>query len=68
MANVKYKSKEESRLAREKAKNEWKKEHTRCINVRYNVHKDKEILDKLDSVDNKADYIRVLVKKDIGEN
>ena len=45
--------------------NAWKKKNTRCINVRYNLEVDKEILDKLDSVPNKADYIRQLILNDI---
>lgn len=38
---------------------------TRCINVRYHNVNDKEILEKLDSVPNKADYIRKLILADI---
>lgn len=45
--------------------NNWKKQNTRCINVRYNIENDKQILDKLDSVDNKANYIRQLILDDI---
>lgn len=45
--------------------NSWKKKHTRCINVRFNIENDKEILEKLDSVPNKADYIRKLILNDI---
>lgn len=45
--------------------NNWRKEHTRCINVRYNIENDKEILDMLDRVPNKADYIRQLILNDI---
>lgn len=45
--------------------NNWKKENTRCINVRYNIENDKDILEMLDSVPNKAEYIRQLIKQDI---
>lgn len=35
------------------------------ISVRYNIETDRDILEKLDSVPNKADYIRQLIKQDI---
>ena len=47
--------------------NAWKKEHNRMISIRYNIETDKDILEMLDSVPNKADYIRQLIKKDIIE-
>lgn len=43
----------------------WQKENTRCINVRFSVEKDNDILSMLDSVPNKADYIRRLIRQDI---
>lgn len=45
--------------------NAWKKEHNRMISVRYNIETDRDILEKLDSVPNKADYIRQLIRQDI---
>lgn len=48
--------------------NLWRKNHSRCINVRYNLEHDAEILAKLDSVPNKADYIRQLILEDIRKN
>lgn len=48
-----------------KRQNNWKREHNRMISIRYNIEKDKDILEKLDSVPNKADYIRQLIKEDI---
>lgn len=66
--NVKYKTKKQAKKAAESQRNVWKKTNTRCINVRYNLINDKEILDKLDSVDNKADYIRKLILNDINSN
>lgn len=44
------------------------KETTRCINVRYHKDYDADILEKLDQVENKADYIRQLIRKDIESN
>lgn len=58
--NKKY-TPSQAKKAHEQQMNDWKKANTRCINVRYNLVKDKTILDKLDSVDNKADYIRQLI-------
>ena len=43
----------------------WRKANTRIINVRFNVDNDAEVLEKLDSVENKADYIRQLIIEDI---
>lgn len=45
--------------------NAWKKAHNRMISIRYNIENDKEILDMLDRVSNKADYIRQLILNDI---
>ena len=66
--NVKYKTKKQALKAADAQRNEWKKENTRCINVRFNLEKVKEVLDKFDSVPNKADYIRKLVLGDIHNN
>lgn len=43
----------------------WLKANTKIVNVRFNVENDKLVLDKLSSVDNKADYIRQLILADI---
>lgn len=45
--------------------NAWKKEHNRMISIRYNIENDRDILEMLDSVPNKAEYIRQLIKQDI---
>lgn len=63
--NVKYKTKKQALKAAETQRNEWRKENTRCINVRFNIENDRDILEKLDSVPNKAEYIRQLIKQDI---
>lgn len=44
---------------------EWKKENTRCINVRFNNVTDADVLARIDEVPNKADYIRKLIRADI---
>ena len=46
-------------------KSEWAKSKTRCINVRFNKEADADVLARFDEVDNKADYIRKLVRADI---
>ncbi|MBP3608120.1 MAG: hypothetical protein J6J11_07375 [Treponema sp.] len=63
--NVKYKTKKQALKAAETQRNEWRKENTRCINVRFNIENDNDILSMLDSVPNKADYIRQLIRQDI---
>ena len=49
------------------ARERWRKANTKIVNIRFNIDSDSEVLDKLDSVDNKADYIRQLILKDIKE-
>ena len=66
--NVKYKTKKQALKAAETQRNEWRKENTRCINVRFNIENDNDILSMLDSVPNKADYIRRLIRQDISSN
>ncbi len=54
------------RAANDQASRErWRKENTKIVNVRFRIEEDKEVLAKLDSVDNKADYIRQLILNDI---
>ena len=50
-----------------KATAEWNKAHTRPIKVNFNLERDKAVLDKLDSVPNKTDYIRQLILADIAK-
>ena len=64
----KYTTKRQREKAVSEQNNKWKKEHTRCINVRYHLVYDQDILNKLDSVKSKADYIRQLIRKDIDNN
>ena len=68
MPNIKYKTKRQREKAHFRAVTKWQKTNTRCINVRYHLVNDKDILDKLDSVDNKGDYKRQLIRKDLEEN
>jgi len=58
-----------SRKQREKndqaARERWRKANTKIVNIRFRLDEDKEVLDKLATVPNKADYIRNLILKDI---
>lgn len=62
--NKKYTFVQANKVAK-KQRDVWSKENTRIINLRFNFKNDKDILDKLDSVNNKADYIRLLILKEI---
>lgn len=44
---------------------DWHKENTKIIPVRLNLDGDRDIFDKLNSVDNKSGYIKELIRKDI---
>ena len=46
---------------------EWSKEHMRTVSFRFNKESDKDVIERLDSVPNKTDYVRSLVRKDIGK-
>ena len=45
--------------------NRWDKQNRTSINIRFNNVNDKEVIDKLNLVDNKTDYIRHLILQDI---
>lgn len=47
------------------ARERWRKANTKIVNIRFRLDEDKEVLDKLATVPNKADYIRNLILKDI---
>ena len=59
--------------AKQRAKNDqacrenWRRANTKIINIRLRNDEDKEVIAKLDSVPNKADYIRQLILKDINK-
>ena len=60
-----YNNEEEKKKARYKSIWHWQQKNTRNVTLRYNLNKDKVILDKLDSVVNKGDYVRQLILKDV---
>ena len=63
--NKKYTTEKQRKKAFYEQATKWNKAHTRCINVRFNADTDKEVLEKLDQVDNKTDYLRKLILEDI---
>lgn len=51
--------------AKKKADEKWKKANLRQIKFSFNRTGDKDVLDKLDSVENKTEYVRELIREDI---
>ena len=51
--------------AQKRASAKYDKGHTRGIYLKLNLESDKDILEKLDSVNNKQTYIKDLIRKDI---
>lgn len=45
----------------------WKKEHTKQVKFNFNIDSEIDILEKLESVPNKTDYIRTLIRADIAK-
>lgn len=51
--------------ARLRANAKWDKANTRSVKFKFNIHNDADILEQLDSVENKAGYIKELIRRDI---
>lgn len=66
MAKAKYETDEERKAAIRKRENEYKKRSMRLVSIRFHKASDADVLARLDSVPNKADYVRTLIRKDIG--
>ena len=60
-------SKKQRAINDQASRERWRKANTKIVNVRFRIEEDKEVLAKLDSVDNKADYIRQLILNDLKE-
>lgn len=58
---------EKKQKALTRATNRWKKEHQKTVLLGFNRDTDREVIEMLDSVPNKTDYIRQLVLLDIAE-
>lgn len=56
---------EEAKKKQYKAIDKWRKTHQRSINLHFNKDTDTDILEKLDSVPSKADYVRRLIREDL---
>lgn len=50
------------------AQRRWRQKHAKSIALQFNVEADADILQKLEHVNNKVDYIRKLIRADIVEN
>lgn len=64
----KYETDEERKRAKSDSNNAYHKRTMRLIGLRFHKKSDAAILMKLDSVDNKTDYVRRLILRDIEEN
>lgn len=54
--------------AKKKANAKYDKNHTRNIMFKFNKKTDKDILEKLDEVENRQGYVKDLIRKDINTN
>lgn len=48
--------------------NNWIKENMRCYRFNLNNVKDKELIEFLDNMKNRTEYIRNLIKEDMNKN
>lgn len=48
-----------------KAQEKYRKSHTKTFSIKFYNESDRDILKKLESVENKTDYIRQLIHADI---
>lgn len=58
-------NKKPGKFDKQKYDNKFHEEHYSRQYIRFNNEKDADVIEKLNSVPNKADYIRQLVRKDI---
>lgn len=57
----------EQRAAKNARGERWNKENTRRITLRLNNRTDKDILDKLDSIENVQGFIKSLIRAEISK-
>lgn len=60
-----YQTEEERKKARTNTIENWKKANTTTFTIRLFNSTDAEVIEKIRSVENKTDYIRQLILKDI---
>lgn len=65
MANYKYQNSRARKRAIAKSDSKYKKSHTTGFAFRFNNEYDKDIIEKLQSTDNKSGYIKALIRADI---
>ena len=53
---------------KETPQDRWNRKNTRSIAIRFMLSTEKDLLDKLDKVPNKAGYIKQLIREDIDKN
>lgn len=68
MANRKYPNAVQAKKAKQKVSREYKKRAFKLYAMRFHRTSDSDIIERLDAVGNKPDYIRRLIRKDIAEN
>ena len=54
--------------ALKRAQRKYEATHTRAMTFRFNLRTDKDILDKFESIDNVAGYLKRLIREDIASN
>ncbi len=67
MANYKYPNARARAKAIDKRNRKYKREKQTAFTIRFHNVNDKEVIERLNSVPNRCDYIRKLVLKDIKE-
>lgn len=63
----KYENDEQRKKAIQKSSDEYHKRAMRVVGMRFHRQSDALVLAKLDSVENKTDYVRQLILRDIAE-
>jgi len=50
-----------------KRSNEWNKKNLKSVTIQLNKVSDSDVIEKLNSVSNRTDYIRQLIRKDLNK-
>ena len=62
-----YKTEEEKKNAKKLSIEKYRKKSCKIVQLRFFKKRDKDVIEKLDSVENKTDYIRQLILNDINK-
>ena len=68
MANIKYKTDLQAKRAMRNQQNAYQRRSMTQVAIRFHNESDADVIEKLGSVPNKADYIRRLIREDIARN